>query len=137
MNVVVCVKQVPDIEGRIVVEKGTISLQDSNLREVINPLDLLAIEEALRIRETDGEGKVTLVCVGSTSSEESLRKGIAMGNTRSIDLLPNNLFRLGQYRAIGNMLNGVIFIDSQKVIGSHHRPIPFMIGRQIDRPDTI
>ena len=84
MNVVVCVKQVPDIEGRIVVEKGAISLQDSKPREVINPLDLLAIEEAIRIKEKDGQGQVTLICVGSTSSEESLRKGIAMGADEAI-----------------------------------------------------
>lgn len=94
MNVVVCVKQVPDIEGRIVVEKGVISLQDSNPREVINPLDLLAIEEAIRIKETDGQGQVTLVCVGATSSEESLRKGIAMGADEAV-LLCDSAFDNG------------------------------------------
>ncbi len=79
MNVVVCVKQVPDVEGRIVVEKGTISMQGLLQSYVINPLDLLAIEEAMRLKELDGQGQVTLVSLGTTSSEEALRKGIAMG----------------------------------------------------------
>lgn len=79
MNVVVCVKQVPDVEGRIVVEKGTISMQGLLQSYVINPLDLLAIEEAMRLKELDGQGQVTLVSLGTTSSEETLRKGIAMG----------------------------------------------------------
>jgi len=79
MNVVVCVKQVPDVEGRIVVEKGTISMQGLLPSYVINPLDLLAIEEAMRLKELDGQGQVTLVSLGTTSSEEALRKGIAMG----------------------------------------------------------
>ena len=51
MNVVVCVKQVPDVEGRIVVEKGTISMQGLLPSYVINPLDLLA----MRLKELDGQ----------------------------------------------------------------------------------
>jgi electron transfer flavoprotein beta subunit len=84
MNIVVCVKQVPDIEGRIVVEKGTVSMQGLLISEVINPLDLLAIEEALRIKELDGQGQVTLVSLGSSSTEETLRRGIAMGADEAI-----------------------------------------------------
>ena len=79
MNVVVCVKQVPDVEGRIVVEKGTVSMQGLLPSYVINPLDLLAIEEAMQLKELDGQGQVTLVSLGTTSSEEALRRGIAMG----------------------------------------------------------
>jgi len=79
MNVVVCVKQVPDVEGRIAVEKGTISMQGLLPSYVINPLDLLAIQEAMRLKELDGQGQVTLVSLGPASSEEVLRKGIAMG----------------------------------------------------------
>lgn len=79
MNIVVCVKQVPDVEGRIAVEKGTVSMQGLLTGYVINPLDLLAVEEAIRIRETDEQGQVTLVSVGDSSTEESLRKCIAMG----------------------------------------------------------
>jgi electron transfer flavoprotein beta subunit len=103
MNVVVCVKQVPDIEGRIVVEEGAVTFQDSNAREVINPLDLLAIEEALRIKEKDGQGKVTLFCVGDTSSEESLRKGIAMGADEAI-LLSDSTFDNGDSYATALVL---------------------------------
>jgi len=79
MNVVVCVKQVPDVEGRIVVEKGTVCMQGLLPSYVINPLDLLAIEEAIRLKELDGQGQVTLVSLGTTSCEEALRRGIAMG----------------------------------------------------------
>jgi len=84
MKIIVCVKQVPDIEGRIVVEKGAVSMQGLLPSYVINPLDLLAIEEALRIKETDGQGQVTLVSLGTSSTEEFLRKGIAMGVDEAI-----------------------------------------------------
>ena len=91
MKIVVCVKQVPDIEGRIVVEKGAISLQELVPSYVVNPLDLLAIEEAMcikemRIKERDGAGQVTLVSLGSSLAEEALRNGIALGADDAIHL---------------------------------------------------
>ncbi len=79
MNIVVCVKQVPDIEGRIIVEKGVVSLQELVPSYVISSLDLLAIEESIRIKEGEGRGQVTLVSLGDSSAEDALRKGLAMG----------------------------------------------------------
>jgi len=79
MNIVVCVKQVPDIEDRVVVEKGKVSIQALVPSYIVSSLDLLAIEEAIRINEKDGEGQVTLVSLGDASAENALRKGLAMG----------------------------------------------------------
>jgi len=79
MNVVVCIKQVADVEGRIVVERGQVLIQGLIPSYVINPLDLLAIEAAIRLKEGYGEGRVTLVSMGDASAEEALRRGIALG----------------------------------------------------------
>ncbi len=79
MNIVVCAKQVPDIEGRIIVEKGVVSLQQLVPSYVISSLDLLAIEEAIRIKEREGQGQVTLVSLGDSTAEDALRRGLAMG----------------------------------------------------------
>jgi electron transfer flavoprotein beta subunit len=79
MNIVVCMKQVPDVEGRVVVEKGTIRIDELVPTRLVNPLDLLAVEEAVRIREQRGSGRVTLVCLGPPEAEESLRKALALG----------------------------------------------------------
>ena len=79
MNIVVCIKQVPDLDELIAIEKGEIIFQNQVSREVVNPLDLLALEEALRIKERDEKSRVTLVSLGRATSEESLRKGLAMG----------------------------------------------------------
>lgn len=84
MNIIVCVKQVPDIEVPVVVEKGEITFRNSIPGEVMNPLDFLAIEEALRIKEGAENGRVTLISLGTSSSEESLRKGLAMGADEAI-----------------------------------------------------
>lgn len=94
MNIIVCVKQVPDVDAPIVVEKGEITFRNKMPREVMNPLDLLAVEEAMRIKEGDENGRVTLIGLGTSSSEESLRKGLAMGADEAI-LLCDSAFDNG------------------------------------------
>ena len=84
MNIIVCVKQVPDVEDPVVVEKGEVSSRTNMQNETINPLDLLAIEEALRIKDRHEPSRVTLIGLGTLSSEESLRKGLAMGADEAI-----------------------------------------------------
>lgn len=91
MNIVVCVKQVPDIEGRVVVEKGVISVQAMVSSDVMNPQDLLAIEEAIRIKEESGNGKVTVISLGSSETEETLRKCLALGADDAV-LLDDSAF---------------------------------------------
>lgn len=79
MNIVVCVKLVPDIEGIIKVEKGTNSVQESALNYVTNPLDLVAVEWAVRIKERLQKGNITLISLGTPLSEQALREGLAIG----------------------------------------------------------
>ncbi len=78
MNIVVCMKQVPDVEGRIVVDKGEIAVQALVASRIINRLDLLGVELAMGIKENTG-GRLTLVSLGTPEADEALRHGIAMG----------------------------------------------------------
>jgi electron transfer flavoprotein beta subunit len=79
VNIVVCVKLVPDIEGIIKVEKGANSLQANTLNYVTNPLDLVAVEWAVRIKERLQKGNITLISLGTPLSEQALREGLAIG----------------------------------------------------------
>lgn len=83
MNVVVCLKQVPDTELSLSIAQGGLDIDRSDLNNVINPYDEYAIEEALRIKEKFG-GEVTLVAVGPERYEEALRGGLAMGADKAI-----------------------------------------------------
>ena len=51
---------------------------------MINPFCEIALEEALRIKEAQGEGEVVLVSIGTSDSTEQLRTGLAMGADRAI-----------------------------------------------------
>ena len=82
MNIVVCVKQVPDTtEVKLEPVKGTL-IRDG-VPSIINPDDKAALEAALCIREQAG-GKVTVVSMGPPQADVALREALAMGADEAI-----------------------------------------------------
>ena len=78
MRIIVCVKQVPDPEqAKMDKEKGTVVREGVPL--IVNPFDLYAVEEALRIKERVGDVEVVAISMGPPQAEEALREVIAMG----------------------------------------------------------
>jgi electron transfer flavoprotein beta subunit len=87
MKIAVCVKQVPDATVHKRIDPATKRLDRSG-EAALNPTDLNAVEEALRIKEAqvkDGNGgEVVLVCLGPEKALDSLRKALAMGADRAL-----------------------------------------------------
>ena len=77
MNILVFVKQVPDTETRIQLQNGTVDT--SGVKWVANPYDEFAIEEALRIREKQGSGKVTVISLGPDRVKEAIKYALSLG----------------------------------------------------------
>jgi electron transfer flavoprotein beta subunit len=77
MNIIVCVKQVPDTT-EVKINPETNTLVREGVPSIINPFDENAIEEALRLREKHG-GKVTVITMGPPQASEALRQAVAMG----------------------------------------------------------
>jgi electron transfer flavoprotein beta subunit len=77
MNLVVLIKRVPDTETRIQIKDGKVVTD--GIAWIISPYDEYGIEEALRINEKQGGGKVTLLCLGPEEAKETIRKGLALG----------------------------------------------------------
>ena len=78
MNIVVCIKRVPDTAARIRVTPGG-GIDASGVKYVISPYDEFALEAALRVKEAAGSGTVTALSVGDAASAEQLRAALAMG----------------------------------------------------------
>jgi electron transfer flavoprotein beta subunit len=77
VNIVVCIKQVPDVaEVRINPETNTLIRE--GVPSIINPYDVHALEAALQIKEKIG-AKVTVITMGPPQAEEALKEAIAMG----------------------------------------------------------
>jgi electron transfer flavoprotein beta subunit len=77
MNILVLVKQVPDT-SEVKINRETNTLIRDGVPSIINPYDMFAIEEALRLREQHG-GKVTAVTMGPPQAAEALKEAVAMG----------------------------------------------------------
>jgi electron transfer flavoprotein beta subunit len=83
MKIAVCVKQVPDAAAPKRLDPQTKRL-DRSVEGAINPFDVHAVEEALRIKEGGEGGEVVLVSMGPAKAGESLRKALAMGADRVV-----------------------------------------------------
>ena len=83
MKIAVCVKEVPDAGPNRRIDPGTLRMDRSGDRS-LNPYDLHAVEQALRLKEAAGDGEVVLVSMGASRALESLRKGLAMGADRAL-----------------------------------------------------
>ncbi len=77
MQIVVCVKQVPDT-GEVKIDKETNTLIREGVPAIINPFDTHAIAEAIKIKKEQG-GTVTVVTMGPKQAEEALKESIALG----------------------------------------------------------
>ena len=83
MNILVCLKQVPDTESQIKIAPDGKAIVTDNIKWVMNPYDECAVEEALRIKEKFG-GEVTIIGVGPKRVTEAIRTALAMGADKGI-----------------------------------------------------
>ena len=77
MKIIVCIKQVPNTE-EVRIDPVNNTLVRSGVESIINPLDLNAIEEAVRIKENYG-GKVIALTMGPLQAQEVIKEAIARG----------------------------------------------------------
>jgi len=86
MNVIVCVKHVPETaEAEIAIHESGKRIKTENLVFDINEWDDYAVEEAVLLKEKLG-GSVTAVTVGPEDADGTLRKCLAMGADRAVRL---------------------------------------------------
>jgi electron transfer flavoprotein beta subunit len=90
MNIVVCVKQVPDTWAERKLRPDDSTLDRESVDGVINELDEYAIEEGLRLAEAHG-GEVTILTMGPQKAAESIRKALSMGCDKAVHLLDDGL----------------------------------------------
>ncbi len=77
MEIVVCVKQVPDTT-EVKIDPQTNTLIRQGVPSIINPFDKNAVEAALQLKEKHG-GRITVVSMGPPQAKDALRECLAMG----------------------------------------------------------
>ena len=90
MNIVVCVKQVPDTWSEKKLDASDSTLDRAATDPVMNEMDEYAVEEALKLQEAHG-GEVTILCMGPDAATETVRKALSMGADKAIHVLDDGL----------------------------------------------
>jgi electron transfer flavoprotein beta subunit len=83
VKIAVCVKEVPEAGAARRIDPQTKRLDRSG-EGALNAFDVNAVEEALRVKESDGETEVVIVSLGPEGALDSLRKALAMGADRAL-----------------------------------------------------
>jgi len=77
MKIIVCIKQVPDTTN-VRINPETNTLVREGVQSIINPFDVYAIEEGVRLKEKHG-GTVTVITMGPPQAADALREAISLG----------------------------------------------------------
>jgi len=83
-KILVGLKRVVDYNVRVRVKSDGSGVETDGVKMSINPFDEIALEEALRIKESGGANEVVVVSVGTPEAQQQLRTGLAMGADRAI-----------------------------------------------------
>ena len=85
MDILVCMKQVPDTETKIQINSDGTGIVTDGIKYVMNPYDEFGVEEALKIKEKAG-GTVTIVSMGPQRATEAIRTALEMGADKGVHL---------------------------------------------------
>ena len=145
MRIYVCVKQVPDTSGKVAVNPdGT--LNRASMETIINPDDLMAMEQALTIKDENPEAcQVTAVTMGPPPAENMLRELLAMGADDAVlisarefggsDTFATSQIIAGAIHYLGLGEEDLIFCGRQAIDGDTAQVGP-QIAEKLDIPQV-
>ena len=90
MKVLVCIKQVPDMESKFKINADANWFDENDLAYRINEYDEYAIEQAVQLKEQTKDADITVLCVGPARVKEALKKSLAMGCDRAVHIEDDN-----------------------------------------------
>jgi electron transfer flavoprotein beta subunit len=94
MKILVCIKQVPDMEPRFKVNSEGTWYDERDLAFRLNEYDEYAVEQAIRLKEQlGGAADITILSIGPDRVVEAIKKGLAMGGDRGVHLKDDLLYQ--------------------------------------------
>ncbi|GAA4665482.1 electron transfer flavoprotein subunit beta/FixA family protein [Bartonella pachyuromydis] len=124
MKIIVAVKRVVDYNIKIRVKPDGTGVDLSHVKMSMNPFDEIAVEEAIRQKETGNVSEVVLVSIGPEAAQETLRTGLAMGADRALLVMTEQTL---EPLAIAKIL---------KVIVDEEKPDMVFLGKQAIDDDS-
>ncbi|KAK4357033.1 hypothetical protein RND71_022643 [Anisodus tanguticus] len=120
MKIMVAIKRVVDYAVKIRVKPDKSGVETKNVKMSMNPFCEIALEEALRIKESGLASEVVAVSVGPAQFSETLRTGLAMGADRAIHVeAPENIYPLTIAKILKALVDvekpGLLFLGKQAI----------------------
>lgn len=142
MNIVVLIKQVPEI-ALIKVDEAANKVELPQGPGTVNPFDEYAVEEALRLKEAHG-GKVSVITVGSERAESALRTCLALGVDDAY-LVHDDLFDGSDQQAIGKILAAALtklgeydlVLAGKQAVDSDSAQVPGAVAANLNIPQAM
>lgn len=142
MNIVVVIKQVPEIE-LVRVDENANQVTLPSGPGIVNPFDEYAIEEGLRLKEKAG-GSVTAVTVGSERAQSALRQALSVGVDKAI-LISDPVFDGSDPQAIAQILAAAIrkiddvhlVLSGKQAVDDDSAQVPAALAARLDWPQIL
>ena len=90
MKILVAVKRVVDYNVKVRVKSDKTGVELANVKMSMNPFDEIAVEEAIRLRESGTASEVVAISMGESKCTETIRTAMAMGADRGIHVLTDS-----------------------------------------------
>ncbi|MCA1825048.1 MAG: electron transfer flavoprotein subunit beta/FixA family protein [Frankia sp.] len=139
MNIVVCVKQVPDTWAEKRLDPGDKTVDRASVDAVMNEIDEYAVEEALRLKEAHG-GEVTVFSMGPERAVETIRKALSMGADKAVHLADDALHgscAVSTSYAMAQALRTLeydLIIAGSEATDARTSIVPAMLAERLDLP---
>jgi len=139
-KILVGLKRVVDYNVRVRVKSDGSGVETDGVKMSINPFDEIALEEALRIKESGGASEVVVVSIGTADAQQQLRTGLAMGADRAILVSTENApDALTCARGLLEIINrenpGLVIVGKQAIDDDNSQTGP-MLAALWDRPQA-
>ena len=140
MNIVVCVKQVPDTWSEKKLDPSDSTLDRAATDPVMNEMDEYAVEEALKIQEAQG-GEVTILCMGPDAATETVRKALSMGADKAVHVVDDALHgsdavatSLALAKAVEHVGDVDLVLLGSESSDARMSVVPAMLAERLGRP---
>lgn len=90
MKILVCIKQVPDMESKFKVDAVGTWYENTDLAWRMNEYDEFAVEQAVQLKEQVKDADLTVLCIGGDKVKETMKKALAMGCDRGAHVADDN-----------------------------------------------
>jgi electron transfer flavoprotein beta subunit len=91
MKILVCIKQVPDMESKFKIDAGGTWYAKTDLAWRMNEYDEYAVEQAVQLKEQVKDADLTVLCIGPEQVKETMKKALAMGCDRGAHIADDSV----------------------------------------------